>query len=50
MKTYPMTQHNIPEDLNLQQHQCESLKHHNTFNSTHTLLDDRYTAIQKYLY
>jgi hypothetical protein len=34
MKTYP-TQHNIPEDLNLQQHQCESLKHHNAFNNTY---------------
>ena len=50
MKTYPMTQHNIPEDLNLQQHQCESLKHHNMFNNTHILLNDCYTAIQKYLY
>lgn len=28
---YPMTQHNIPEALNHQQHQCENLKSHCPF-------------------
>jgi hypothetical protein len=50
MKTYPITQHNIPADLNLQQHRHESLKHHDTFNKTHTLLNDWNAAIYKSIF